>query len=111
MEVIRETKKGVEILRLAGNLIFSELPQAKDVIVPVMDNPAVSKILINLKQISFLDSSGIGFIVGRVKTAKQRQITLALCECSPTVMDILKTTHLDRILLIFKTEADALANL
>lgn len=40
------------------------------------DNPAIRKIIIDLSEVAFMDSTGIGFLIGRYKKAKRAGISL-----------------------------------
>lgn len=42
----------------------------------IEDNAAVGKIVINLSEVAFMDSTGIGFLIGRYKKANRLSVPL-----------------------------------
>ncbi len=70
---------------------------------------SVKAIEIDLSQISFVDSYGLGALVAVHKTATQRNNTVALRLLNPTppVQQIFELTRLHRIFEIVKREPDA----
>lgn len=41
-------------------------------------NPGVSRIIINLAEVAFMDSTGIGFLIGRYKKAARMGISMSV---------------------------------
>lgn len=74
-------------------------------------SPLPSKIVLDLSQTTFIDSSGIGALVNNVKTTQQQGIELILQSVQPQVMAVLSLTGLDRVLTIESSiEAQTLAD-
>lgn len=111
MEITQENKDGVEIFYLEGSLALVGVKAAKEVIKPVVDDASITRILLNMKGVSMLDSSGIGFLVATFKATQKRKGKFALCNCNDVLMGIFKSTHLDNVLSIFPTEEEALTSL
>ncbi len=65
-----------------------------------------NKIVLNLKQVDFIDSSGLGAIVTILKRVSEDG---DLCICSPTepVKNMFKLTRMERVFRIFETEDEA----
>ena len=57
------------------------------------------KILLNLTNVQYIDSSGIGDLVRNYTSLRRQGGDLKLLNPSPTVLDALRITHLDRILI------------
>jgi anti-sigma B factor antagonist len=62
------------------------------------------KILLNLTNVQYIDSSGIGDLVRNYTSLRRQGGDLKLLNPSPTVLDALRITHLDRILDIREDE-------
>lgn len=69
----------------------------------VAENP--DEIIIDMANCEFIDSSGLGAIMSIKKHTKDA-CALKLCNVGPSVMDVLKLTHMNRILDV--TEAERL---
>lgn len=67
-------------------------------------------LLIDLKSVRFIDSSGLGALVSGFKNATSSQGTLKLAALQPQVKSMFELTRLHRVFEIFPTTADALAN-
>jgi len=55
------------------------------------------KILLNLKAVKYIDSSGIGELVRNYTSLRRQGGELRLLSPNPTVLEALQLTHLDRI--------------
>jgi anti-anti-sigma factor len=66
-------------------------------------------ILINLKQLPYIDSSELGRLIRAHNAVRQAGGRVRLCHLSQRVMDLMKLTHLDTVLDIYGTEEEALA--
>lgn len=61
--------------------------------------PAGSKLAVDLSDVSFVDSSGVGVMLKLKKAAKRRDVDLVYENASPTVVNVLKLTKLDEYLI------------
>ncbi|MCB1656629.1 MAG: STAS domain-containing protein [Pseudomonadales bacterium] len=68
------------------------------------------KIIFNMEQIEFIDSSGLGALVSVMKNLGGNQ-QMALCHVKDAVLTVFKLTRMDKIFVIVASEADALARL
>jgi len=62
------------------------------------------KILLNLKGVKYIDSSGIGELVRNYTSLRRQGGELKLLSPTPTVLEALRITHLDKILDIKEDE-------
>ena len=60
--------------------------------------------VIDLSEVDFMDSSGLGLIMGRFALQKRCGGTLAVLDPSPAVMKMIKLAGMDRMLSILKTK-------
>lgn len=67
-------------------------------------------LLIDLKNVRFIDSSGLGALVSGFKNATSRHGILKLSSLQPQVKSMFELTRLHRVFEIFPTAADALEN-
>ncbi|WP_026734016.1 anti-sigma factor antagonist [Fischerella sp. PCC 9605] len=68
-------------------------------------NPIPQKIIIDLQQTTFMDSSGLGALVSNFKAAQDKGIEFILRNVTPQVMAVLNLTGLEKV---FSIESDAL---
>ena len=65
------------------------------------------KILLNLKDVKYIDSSGMGDLVRNYTSLQRQGGDLKLLSPSPTVLEALRITHLDKIFDIKEDEDTA----
>jgi anti-sigma B factor antagonist len=66
------------------------------------------KILLNLAGVTYVDSSGVGQLVGALTTARNQGGEMKLLKPSIQVLDLLKTTKLDNVFDIQEDEGAAI---
>lgn len=65
------------------------------------------KIVLNLRHVTYVDSSGLGELVSCMTTLQNHEGELYLCDASEHVEDLLRHTHLDVVLHYCPDEAAA----
>ena len=66
-------------------------------------------VIVDLSQVSFLDSSGLSVLVAAHKRARTTDGELRIAACRPPVATIFQITALDRAFCIYPTVQEALA--
>lgn len=61
-------------------------------------------VVLNLSNIKFIDSTGIGVIISALKTARQNNINFYLCCVQKDVMSLLKLMKLDKVFDVYTME-------
>lgn len=67
-------------------------------------------VLVNLQDVRFIDSSGLGALVSGFKNASSHQGVLKLASLQPQVKSMFELTRLHRVFEIFASTADAIDN-
>ncbi|MCX5808093.1 MAG: STAS domain-containing protein [Proteobacteria bacterium] len=70
-------------------------------------NAGNKRIILNLAEVDFVDSSGLGAIVSSLKTIGNDG-DLVICGISDTVITLFRLTRMNMVLQIFSTEEEAL---
>jgi anti-sigma B factor antagonist len=68
------------------------------------------KYILDLGDVSYVDSGGLGALVRLVGTLRARRGDLKLCQVSPFVQNVLRATNLHSVFCIHATEKEALAD-
>jgi anti-sigma B factor antagonist len=104
---VRQAGGDVTILDLKGKITIGSGDVAlRNAIQEVMNNGA-KKVLINMADVSTIDSSGIGELVSAYTTATNRGAKLKLFNLPAKVSDILTITQLITVFDVFDNEGDA----
>ncbi|MBZ0303751.1 MAG: STAS domain-containing protein [Anaerolineae bacterium] len=100
MNLTSHTTGDISILELSGRF------DAANVTVVARwfeEHPEVRRIVVNLRGVGFVDSSGLATLVKGLKRCRQNGGDLYLCELQPPVVIIIELTRLDKA---FKSFAD-----
>jgi anti-sigma B factor antagonist len=70
-------------------------------------------LLLNCKNVDFVDSSGLGVLISVLKLvgARPQAFSFSVSDLKPPVMQLLKLTRLDRVITIWPTEADGVSEI
>lgn len=105
--LIRKTKRGAAIVftcQGAFSLVnHDHLHEVEDAIGKVEEN----RIVLDLREVTFLDSSGLGTLAATLKKAQERGKELVLVP-SAAARSTLATAGLEKVFLLFDTVDDAL---
>ncbi len=66
------------------------------------------KVLLNLRHVTYVDSSGLGELVACMTTVQNHDGELRISNATPRVLDLLKITHMDSVLQYHDDEGSAL---
>jgi anti-sigma B factor antagonist len=101
---------GVAVLDLNGRITLGEgSVQLRDAI-REMISKGQTRILLNLGDVNYIDSSGLGELVSAYTTAKNQGATLKLLKLNKKVHDLLQLTKLYTVFDIADDEASAIAS-
>jgi anti-sigma B factor antagonist len=71
--------------------------------------PGTAKVVVNLKGVDYIDSGGLGILVGLFVSARNRGGELKLVSPRKRVKDVLRDTNLDRIFQVYGNNDEAVA--
>jgi anti-sigma B factor antagonist len=101
---------GVIILDLSGRITLGEgSVQLRDAIRSLISKGS-KNILLNLGDVNYIDSSGLGELVSAFTTAKNQQADVKLLNLTKKVHDLLQLTKLYTVFDISDNEASAIAS-
>jgi anti-sigma B factor antagonist len=106
---IRESS-GVTVIDITGRLTLGDVPTIlKDEIRRLIDE-GKSSLLLNLAGLTYLDSSGMGLLVGAYAAASRAGGQLKLSNLTTRVKDLLLVTKLYTVFEVYDDEAAAIAS-
>jgi anti-sigma B factor antagonist len=108
MKVNVRKRDGVTILDLKGKITIGVGDVALRNAVQEAINDGATKILINLRDVTTIDSSGVGELVSAYTTATNRGVKLRLVNLPSKVSDILQITQLITVFDVYDSEDEAL---
>ncbi|MGE5654088.1 MAG: anti-sigma F factor antagonist [Bacillota bacterium] len=111
MEVNTERVGQSLLVRINGELDHHTADQVRNIIDYELDKEIAKNVVLNLKGLTFMDSSGLGVIMGRYRRVTQNGGKLVACQINPQIRRVFDLSGLPRILTVYKNEADALDQL
>jgi anti-sigma B factor antagonist len=110
MNVSARQRDGVTILDLRGKLTLGSGEQALRSTLQDALAAGATKVVINLKDVTTIDSTGVGELVGTYTTVTNRGARLKLATLPPKLQDILTITQLITVFDVYDTEDEAIAS-
>ncbi len=106
IELTKTVADGVAVVHCTGRLNMAEAPQLKQMVDTVVAEGA-PRVVVDLSGTPFVDSSGLGALIGGLKTARQAGGDLRIAGAGEQILAVLGLTNLDRILRPYATVEDA----
>lgn len=111
MKVQHETKNGIAIMRLSGEIKMGESAQSMvNELESLLKTSDHSGILVDLAGINYIDSTGLGEMVGYLEKFKRQDKVLKILNPSERVLKLIKLTRLHEFMDIHDDEAAAIAS-
>lgn len=107
LELETRTEGDWTILDVVGEVDLYTAPSLRDKLVSLIDGGAM-RLLVNLVGVGFMDSSGLGVLVGGLKRSKERGGDLALACPEGPPLKVLSITGLDKVFPVYRDVASAL---
>lgn len=67
----------------------------------------IQKLVVNLNAVNFIDSSGLGVLIGRYKIMQNRQGQMMLCGANDNVYRILEISGMKKLMPIVRADAQS----
>jgi stage II sporulation protein AA (anti-sigma F factor antagonist) len=108
LRVDMETVNGILIVRLEGELDHHTADMLRSNMEQQLIEEPIQHILLSLKNLHFMDSSGLGVILGRYKQITARGGDMVVCSINPVIYRLFELSGLFKILKIKESEQEAL---
>ena len=111
MNIDVERKNGHAVVSMHGTLIGPEKSQQLKQQLEELSKTDINKIIIDMQNVNFTDSTGIGVLIICFKKVKQAGGNLIIANANATVRNILSITKLDNIFQIYDSVDEAESSL
>jgi anti-sigma B factor antagonist len=110
MDIKERVVGGVSILDLSGKIVLGEGDlQVKERIKDLLSD-GQRRILLNLAEVSYIDSAGLGALISSYTTTNRDGGKLKLVNLTKRIQDLLAITKLITVFETYDNEKDALAS-
>ncbi len=105
MKISTDKNGSIDVVKLSGRLDAIVSRDLKSDLVNTVVGSETG-IVLDMSGVDFIDSSGLGLLVSRVKQAGQNKKDISLCGLSPQAQLLFELTRMSRIFPIY-SDADA----
>lgn len=95
------------IIRFQGELDQQYIEKMRIKVSELITNYRIKYLIINCNELDFIDSSGVGFILGRFNQLRSVGGEIIVCEMNSFIERIIRISGLVRVCKIKKTEKEA----
>lgn len=101
---------GVSVVALEGRIVLGEESNALREKVKGMINEGKKKVVLNMQNVTFIDSAGLGTLVAAHHSAKSQGAALKLAHLGSKFQEVLQITKLLTVFDVYNSEAEAVAS-
>ncbi len=106
--MLNRTQKDIVILYPEGKIVLGDGDQELGEAVRHCLEQGIRKMVINFSKVSYLDSSGVGELVGCYTSIKNQGGDLRICNLNARISSLIRMTSLHTVFPVMDTEDDAL---
>ena len=110
MQIAARAIKSWTILDLSGDIDLANSPAMRKALLGEIKEKRTPKVFLNLKNVRYIDSSGIASLVEGLKASRDLGSRLILFGMNKTVREVMQLSRLQKIFEIYEDEEQALAS-
>lgn len=108
MNIIKNRVNDVTVLDIQGVIKLGESAREFSSYLEKVLNDETGPVMINFEAINYMDSTGLGELIGYLQKFEDRQRKMALVKPSHRILALLKITKLDTVFKIFDSRETAM---
>ena len=101
-------KDGIEVIDVQGEIDMYTAPRLRELLIDLVSKGHY-QLVVNLDKVGFLDSTGLGVLVGGLKRVRAHDGSLRLVCTQERILKIFRITGLTKVFPIHATVDEALA--
>ena len=99
---------GATVVDIVGDITLHNSPEVRKTLLVALHGKGAGRVIVNLKDVRYIDSSGVASLVEGLKASRQTGIRLALVGLSPAARQVLELTRLLKLFEVHEDEQEAL---
>ena len=101
---------GVSVLELSGRIVLGEESNSLREKLKSLVAAGNKKIVLNMADVTYIDSTGLGTLVAAHLTAKNQGASLSLCNLGKKFYEVMQVTKLLTVFDVYDTETAAISS-
>ena len=110
VKIVNREVDGVSVVELDGRIVLGEESNALREILKGLTAKGKKKIVLNMANVKYIDSAGLGTLVAGHVSAKSQGASVRLCHLGQKFHEVLQLTKLLTIFDVYETEAAAVGS-
>ncbi len=106
METDLKLVRNTLVVKISGELDLLVTDNLRQKIDDEILSRGVKNLILNLEKVSFIDSSGLGLIIGRYKKMKAEKGKMYIAGAKPSVEKILLFSGINKLIPLYRREQD-----
>ena len=102
------SKDGIEVVDVEGEIDIYTAPRLRDLLLDLASKTSY-QLIVNLEKVGFLDSTGLGVLIGGLKRVRAHDGSLDLVCTQERILRIFRITGLTKVFGIYETVDQAIA--
>jgi len=96
------------IIDVVGDIDLYNSPEIRKVLLGAFREKQAPRVIINLKGVKYIDSSGVASLVEALKVSRDQKSRFILFGLSPAAREVLELSRLIRVFEVYENEDEAL---
>jgi anti-sigma B factor antagonist len=109
LKLDHHNKDGIEIVDVEGEIDVYTAPRLRELLIDLVNNGRY-QLVVNMEKVEFLDSTGLGVLVGGLKRVRAHDGSLDLVCTQERILKIFRITGLTKVFGIHDTVDEAIAH-
>ena len=109
MIIAHRREEDFDVVEISGRLLMADEREARQSLKSIIEE-GVGKLILDLSQLSFIDSSGCAVLISSLKAIRARQGRIALCTLTHNVRTLLELTLVIKLFDVYDTPEAAMAD-
>ena len=109
LKLDHHNKDDIEIVDVEGEIDVYTAPRLRELLIDLVNNGHY-QLIVNMEKVEFLDSTGLGVLVGGLKRVRAHDGSLDLVCTQERILKIFRITGLTKVFGIHDTVDDAIAH-
>ncbi len=108
MEIATRQAGNATIVDVVGDITLYNSPEVRKVLLGLLREKRVSRVIVNMKSVKYIDSAGVASLVEGLKVSRDLKSRFVLYGLSPAAREVLELTRLNKVFEIHESEEEAL---
>lgn len=110
MQISARRQEQTTIFDVSGDIDFANSREVRQSVLDEIQERRAGRVLVNLRQVRYIDSSGVASLVEGLKASRDLGSRFILIGLSPAAREVLQLSRLIKVFEIYDSEEQALAS-